>query len=168
MHDAGCALCFAGNRETLPASRLAPLASELAAVAPLAHLAALAHVRVPTLEEECGLEAAQLLAQLTGGGRRLEARIETRIPAAGKRHAPSGAPTMTVSLRDPEDKELSIGARMLRAGLARVGKTHAATVLLPHMAEARAARRGIFEFGDPADSDDDEKPGAAWRGRGRV
>lgn len=121
---------------------------------------------VPTLEEECGLEAAQLLAQLTGGGRRLEARIETRVPATGKRHAPSSAPTMTISMRDPEDKELSISARMLRAGLARVGKTHAATVLRPHMEEARAARRGIFEFGDPDDSDDERFP--SGRGRGRV
>jgi staphylococcal nuclease domain-containing protein 1 len=126
-------------------------------------------VRVPALEDECGLEAAQLLAQLTGSGRRLEARIETRIPASGRRHAPSSAPTMTVSLRDAEDKELSISARMLRAGLARLsGKTQAATVLRPHMEEARAARRGIFEFGDPDDSDDERFPAATGRGRGRA
>ena len=119
---------------------------------------------MPTLDEECGLEAAQLLAQLTCGGRKLEARIETRTAAGGKRHAPSSAPTMTVSLRDAEDKELSISARMLRAGLARLGKTHGATVLRPHLEDARAARRGIFEFGDPDDSDDD---GPGGRGRGR-
>jgi staphylococcal nuclease domain-containing protein 1 len=126
-------------------------------------------VRVPALEDECGLEAAQLLAQLTGGGRRLEARIETRVPATGKRHAPNSAPTMTVSMRDPEDKELSISARMLRAGLARLsGKTHAATDMLrPHVEEARAARLGIFEFGDPDDSDDERFP-TTGRVRARV
>ena len=58
-----------------------------------------------------------------------------------------------LSLRDAEDTELSISARMLRAGLARLTKGNAAAaVLRPHMEEARAARRGIYEMGDP-DSD---------------
>ena len=161
--------CDFGNSETLPASRLAPLQPELAAVPPLAHLALLAHVRVPTLEEECGLEAARLLAHLTGGGRKLQARVETRTAPTGKRHAPCSAPTMTVSMRDPEDGELSLSAHMLRAGLARLtAKGKAADALQPQVDEARAARRGLFELGDPdSDDEDDKGRGAGARGRAR-
>jgi endonuclease YncB( thermonuclease family) len=68
-----------GNSETaVPAARLAPLDTALHTVPALAHLAALAYIKVPSLDEEGGIEAAQLLGRLTGGGRALTARVEAR------------------------------------------------------------------------------------------
>jgi staphylococcal nuclease domain-containing protein 1 len=68
-----------GNSETVPAARLVPLDAALHAVPALAHLAALAHIKVPSLDEEGGVEAAQLLGRLTSGGRALTARVEVRL-----------------------------------------------------------------------------------------
>jgi hypothetical protein len=75
----GVFFCDWGNRETTSAARLAPLADPaLASLPPLAQLAQLAHIRVPSAEEECGLEAAELLGRLTGGGVPLHAVVEAR------------------------------------------------------------------------------------------
>lgn len=67
-----------GNTESVPVHRLAPLDAALQSIPSLAHLAALAYVKVPQLGEEFGLDAAQLVGSLTGGGGTLTARVEVR------------------------------------------------------------------------------------------
>lgn len=75
-----------GNAAHAKASDVRPMDSALAAVAPQAEAATLAFVKAPALESEWGVEAAQMLADLVGDGKRLAATIESRerLPATGK------------------------------------------------------------------------------------
>jgi staphylococcal nuclease domain-containing protein 1 len=169
--------CDWGNSETLPAARLAPLEPELAAIPALAQLAQLAHIKVPALDAEGGLDAAHLLGSLTGGGRAFTARVEARKSAHGARHGPSAAPSLSVVLQPAEEGaegDASVNGELLRAGLARLvrGTTPraraAVDALRPQLDEARAARRNLYEYGDPADSDDEDAArGGGGRARGR-
>jgi endonuclease YncB( thermonuclease family) len=81
---------------------------------------------------------------------------------------------MTVTLRDAgseDEEELNVNGELLRAGLARLARGStpraraAAEALRPQLDEARAARRGMFEYGDPDDSDDEAAP-RFGRGKG--
>jgi len=136
-----------GNEEALPLGRLAPLDAALAAVPPLAVCAGLAFLAAPALDDECGEEAALLLARLTNGGRPFVARIESRKAAA------PGAPSVRVTLREegvPAGTP-SVGAAMLRAGMARLERGTSArarmavSALREHERHARTFRLGVFE-----------------------
>lgn len=72
-----------GNKETLPLSRLRPMEPGLASVPQQSHLCSLAHVKVPGLDEEFGVDAAQLL-QETVADKKLVARVEERDNSAGR------------------------------------------------------------------------------------
>ena len=81
-----------GNSEKLPASRLAPLPASAVSVPPLAQPAVLDALKVPSLEEDYGHEAAQLVADLTMGRLRRRGgppegsrrRAEPRAPVAAR------------------------------------------------------------------------------------
>jgi staphylococcal nuclease domain-containing protein 1 len=80
-----------GNRDRVGSGGIRPTPPALAAVPPQAHPAALAFIQAPGLEDDYGVEAAQLLAELVGGGRRLQAVVERRervAPVSGA--APKG------------------------------------------------------------------------------
>lgn len=72
-----------GNKETLPLSRLRPLEPTLASVPHQSQLCSLAHIKVPGLDEDFGVDAAQLL-QETVADKKLVARVEERDNSAGR------------------------------------------------------------------------------------
>lgn len=156
-----------GNKERVPSDKIRPCDSALAAVPPQAVAAQLAYLRVPNLDEEFGQDAAATLAQLVGGGKRLKASVITRErPAGGKdRHPGRAGGKLHVVLKE-EGAERSINAEMLAAGMGRlpsIRKVREATAkeavlkLQAFQDEARKEHRGIFEYGDPGDSDDEQE-----------
>lgn len=137
-----------GNSEKLPASRLAPLPASAVSVPPLAQPAVLDALKVPSLEEDYGHEAAQLVADLTMG-KELKCVVEDRQRAvdAGLSRARQGRGTLLrVTLSEAaaaaspskpkedaddegeieeeeeaaEGEEPTVNAALLQAGLARV------------------------------------------------
>lgn len=155
-----------GNRERLPTDRVKPAEAALAAVPAQAKVAQLAYLRVPGLDQEFGEEAASTLAALVGGGKRLRASVigrEKGVP--GARHPGKAGGKLLVVLKE-EGAARSINAEMLAAGMARLpslrklrdpAAREAVTKLGEHQEEARRAHRGIFEFGDPGDSDEEQE-----------
>lgn len=75
-----------GNGARVKSGSIRPMDAALAAVAPQAHKATLAYVKAPSLEAEWGVDAAQMLVDLVGDGRRLQAVVESkeRLPSSGK------------------------------------------------------------------------------------
>lgn len=71
-----------GNRDRVTKAGMRPVPADLAAVPPQAHPARLAWVRAPGLEADYGIEAAQRLSELVGGGKPLRAVVERREPGA--------------------------------------------------------------------------------------
>ncbi|GBF98194.1 hypothetical protein Rsub_10694 [Raphidocelis subcapitata] len=158
-----------GNRERAASEAVRPCEAALAAVPGQAKAAELAYLRVPALDEEFGRDAASTLAALTGSGRRLRASVVARErPAAGTREKhPARAGGKLVVVLKEEDAPRSINAEMLAAGMARLPSLRklrdpaaraAVTKLAEYQEEARRAHRGIFEYGDPGDSDDEAEP----------
>ncbi|KAF8068404.1 elongation factor G [Scenedesmus sp. PABB004] len=162
-----------GNREALPSDRVRPIDAALAAVPPQARPAALAYLRVPGLDEEFGADAAATLAALVGGGRRFTATVVRRERGGGARekHPRKAADKLFVSLVS-EDGEVDVAKEMLLAGMARLPKLHkvrdpvakaAISALMDQQDEARKGHTGMWEYGDPGDSDDEEPaPRPAW------
>lgn len=132
-----------GNKDVVPASSVRPCPPDLAAVAPQAQRASLAFIKAPGLDQEYGVEAAQLLSELVGGGRRLTAFIEKkeRLASAPGGKASSGAKgwaataasasasstagPMQLSLTvlvgdDDEEGAETVNEALVSAGLARV------------------------------------------------
>lgn len=153
-----------GNRERLPSDRIKPCDTALAAVPAQSKAAQLAYLRIPALDEEFGQDAAAALAQLVGSGKRLRASVIGRErPVGGPKHPARAAGKMVVVLKE-EGAERSINAEMLAAGMARLpslrklrdpAAREAVLKLQQYQEEARRAHRGIFEYGDPGDSDDE-------------
>ncbi|KAG1657494.1 hypothetical protein FOA52_008370 [Chlamydomonas sp. UWO 241] len=167
-----------GNRERLPASRVRTIDTALAAVPPQARQACLAYVRVPEPGAEHGPEARVCLAQLLGGGQALLAHVVSReaIPAGpGGKHPKNAGGKLHVQLLDA-DGGADVAAELLASGYATLPKlsklrTAAAKAAVEKLQEfeeeARSARRGVFVYGDPGDSDDEAaaapaKPVGAW------
>jgi endonuclease YncB( thermonuclease family) len=97
----------------------------------------------------------------------LHTHTQARFKTHGKPFAPSPTPCMTVTLREvgsDDDGELNVNGELLRSGLARLARggtrraRDAIEALRPQLDEARAARRGMFEYGDPDDSEDEGEP----------
>jgi len=110
-----------GNQEVVPFSSLRPLEAAGGAlpVVPargdcpgLAQLCQLAHVKVPLLEEDFGVEAAQKLQELSVG-RPLLLRLEQRDASAGRAKGQNTGTCWLVTLVDKE-ATLSVNAAMLQ------------------------------------------------------
>lgn len=177
--------CDFGNSEALPLTRLRPLSAELAAPPPQAHLCTLSMVRCPALDDEHGHQSAVYLAQSINGGA-FTARVDQRMQRPSKPWEVDAAPELHVWLTKPvssggggesggedgaaavEDAGPSVNEAVVEAGLGRVekwaAKRKAAALLLKAQESARAARAGVWEYGD-VDSDDDE-PAAPARAPG--
>lgn len=153
-----------GNREKLESRRVRPIDAALAAVPPQAHPATLAYVKVPEPGSDYAAEATAYLGQLLGGGRELQAAVVRRErPAAGKdKHPRNTLSRLHVVLSEP-GAPTTINQEMLIAGLARLPRRvdpasrEAVSKLAEFEEEARKGHRGMFQYGDPGDSDD-EKP----------
>lgn len=164
-----------GNKERVAKADVRPLEAALAAPPPLASPAQLAFVRVPDLNDaDFGEAAADTLADIVGGGKRFTMRVTGRVrPAAPTAHPALSAGTLDVVLTpaasgsaapDGGAMEDSVQAEMLRLGMARLqapsslrgpAARSAARELQPAMEQALRAHDGIFQYGDPGDSDDE-------------
>lgn len=81
-----------GNKERqVPSKDVRAITPDLKAVQPQAHLASLAYVKAPGLESEYGVDGAQRLSQLVGGGRRLQAIVEGKEKIVGPGPSTGGA-----------------------------------------------------------------------------
>jgi len=148
-----------GNLETLPLSKLATLDSPsltVAALPPLAQSVSLAGLKVPSLEEDFGYEAGEMLSELTIG-KTLRAKIEDREKVDGKR----GAENLLVTLSDPgATGGISVNASMVKAGLARCVRPRNQRIgavvdsLKKFQEAARGSRANMWQYGD-IDSDED-------------
>lgn len=76
-----------GNRETVQASHIKALDAQVAAVQALATPSQLAFVKVPELDSDDGVDAANFLCDALGGGRTVTCFVERMEPEGGRRHA---------------------------------------------------------------------------------
>ncbi|KAK8325340.1 hypothetical protein V6Z12_A11G046000 [Gossypium hirsutum] len=153
-----------GNQEEVPYSQLRPLDPSLSASPGLAQLCSLAFLKVPSLDDEFGTEAAQFLSEQTmGSSLQYTAMIEERDVSGGKVKG-KGTGTVLIVTLVAEKSDLSINAAMLQEGLARLekrkrweSKDRKSVIdnLENFQKEAKTGRRGIWQYGD-VDSDDDE------------
>ncbi|KAL2643329.1 hypothetical protein R1flu_010916 [Riccia fluitans] len=165
-----------GNQENVPLSRLRPFDSSVAAAPQgLAQLCKLAYIKVPELEEDFGIEAAEYLSS-TIGDKVLTARVIERDTSGGKVKGQGTGPCLIV-MADDAATQLNVNAAVLEAGLARVekkgrwdtvDKKTALESLEEHQESARKSRLNIWQYGDVY-SDDEDVParGGGGRGRGR-
>lgn len=168
-----------GNRERVRADALRALPADLAAVPGQAQQATLAHVKAPGLDDEWGVEAAQLLSELAGGGAALAARVLRRerlpAPASGAKQWGAQAPSRLHVLLQLGGEGDSANAALLRAGLARLVEppreeqgSPALDALRTAQEEARAARAGMWVYGDPGSASEEESyPNLANKAGGR-
>ncbi|PRQ26700.1 putative micrococcal nuclease [Rosa chinensis] len=142
-----------GNQEVVPFSQLRPLDSSLATAPGLAQLCSLAYVKVPSLEDNFGEEAAEYLSEQTlSSSIKFRALIEGRDLSEGKVVKGQGTgPALMVTLEAGDD-EMSINAAMVREGLASLDKEKkfwkSSETLREFQDEARTYRRGMWEDGD--------------------
>lgn len=151
-----------GNREKVPAARVKPMDSAMAAVQPQAQMCQLAYVKVPEPGTDYYNDATAYLAQLLGGGRPLTAYVVSKEKALpGMKHIKYGRPKLHLTLAEGET---NIATEMLLAGLARLPKLRkvkdpatreAISKLQEYEDDARKSHRGMFQYGDPGDSDDE-------------
>ncbi|XP_024969430.1 ribonuclease TUDOR 1-like [Cynara cardunculus var. scolymus] len=155
-----------GNQEAVTYTQLRPLDASVSSAPGLAQLCQLAYLKVPTLEEDYGQEAAMLLSESTlNGPKEFRAVIEERDTSGGKVKGQGTGTIILVTLID-EEADTSVNAMMLKGGLARLEKRRrwepkdrqaVLDELEKHQTEARTKRLGMWEYGD-IQSDDDENP----------
>ncbi|XP_057530825.1 ribonuclease TUDOR 1-like [Amaranthus tricolor] len=158
-----------GNQEVLPYSHLRPIPSSVHSVPGLAQLCSLAFIKVPSLEEDYGHEAAEYLSELTlNSSREFRAMIEEKDTSGGKSKGQGSGTVLLVTLVDVEASS-SINAAMLKAGLARLEKQKkwdtkerksAIDNLEEFQQEAKKSRSGMWEYGDIQSDDDESAPPA--------
>lgn len=103
-----------GNQEVVPYSRLRPLDPSLASSPGLAQLCSLAYVKVPTLDEDFGQEAAVYLSELTlSSSEEFKATVEERDTSGGKVKG-QGTGTVIMVTLCAADSDLSINAAMVK------------------------------------------------------
>ncbi|KAL9229368.1 hypothetical protein vseg_004842 [Gypsophila vaccaria] len=156
-----------GNQEVVPYSRLRPLPPSLHSVPGLAQLCSLAFVKVPSLEEDYGQEAAEYLSELTlSSSQTFNAVIEERDTSGGKVKGQGTGTVLLVSVID-EESSSNVSAAMLKVGLARLEKRRrwdtkerkaAFDELEEFQQEAKTKRRGMWEYGDIQSDDEDSAP----------
>ncbi|KAJ0536778.1 putative micrococcal nuclease [Helianthus annuus] len=155
-----------GNQETVTYSQLRPLDPSVSSAPGLAQLCQLAYLKVPTLEEDYGQEAAMYLSENTlSEPKAFKAVIEERDASGGKVKGQGTGNILLVTLID-EESDTSINSIMLKGGVARLEKRRRwepkdrqqmLDELEKFQAEARTKRLGMWEYGD-IESDDDENP----------
>ncbi|CAK9163201.1 unnamed protein product [Ilex paraguariensis] len=153
-----------GNQEVVPYSQLRPLDHSVSSAPGLAQLCSLAFVKVPSLEEDYGQEAAERLSEhILNGSKEFKAVIEERDASGGKAKGQGTGTILMVTLVDTET-EVSVNATMLKEGLARLEKRkrwepkdrqQALDELDTYQAEARKERLGMWEYGDIESDDED-------------
>ncbi|KAI5329402.1 hypothetical protein L3X38_028799 [Prunus dulcis] len=156
-----------GNQEVVPYSELRPLDPSVSSAPGLAQLCSLAYVKVPSLEEDFGQEAAEYLSEHTlNSSMEFRAMVEERDLSGGKVKGQGTGPVLVVTLV-AVDAEISVNAAMLQEGLARLEKQKkretkerktAIENLEKFQEEARADRRGMWRYGDIQSDDEDIAP----------
>ncbi|KAL9241835.1 hypothetical protein vseg_015899 [Gypsophila vaccaria] len=156
-----------GNQEVVPYSRLRPLPPSVHSVPALAQLCSLAFLKVPSLEEDYGQEAAEYLSELTlSASQKFNAAIEERDTSGGKAKGQGTGTVLLVSLVD-EESSSNVSAALLKAGLARLEKRRkwdskerkaVFDELEEFQQEAKTRRRGMWQYGDIQSDDEDSAP----------
>ncbi|XP_022736123.1 ribonuclease TUDOR 1 [Durio zibethinus] len=164
-----------GNQEEVPYSQLRPLDPSVSVTPGLAQLCSLAFLKVPTLDDEFGTEAAQFLSEQTlGSSLQFTAVIEERDTSGGKVKG-QGTGNILIATLLAEKSDLSINATMLQEGLARLEKRKrweskerktALDILESFQKEAKTTRRGIWQYGDVESDDEDTLPPVAGKKTG--
>jgi len=142
-----------GNSETIPNTRIQKLDQSFSEtrLAPQAREARLAYIRVPTLDEDYGEEAAQFLREMVLG-KTVMANVESKE-----------GNLLYLSIGDRESG-VHVNAALLRQGFARVEKVRGRHLqpliekLKEEEAQARAHHSCIWEYGDPGSDDEEEHP----------
>ncbi|KAL6996806.1 Translin-1 [Sarracenia purpurea var. burkii] len=156
-----------GNQEVVPYSQLRPLDPSVSSAPGLAQLCSLAYIKVPSLEEDYGQEAAVRLSEHTlNGPKDFRAIIEERDTSGGKVKGQGTGTVFMVTLIDTNTNS-SVNAALLKEGLARLEKRKkwepkekqaALDELEKYQAEARSQRLGMWEYGDIQSDDEDSAP----------
>lgn len=103
-----------GNQEVVPYSELRPLDPSVSSAPGLAQLCSLAYVKVPSLEEDFGQEAAEYLSEHTlNSSMEFRAMVEERDLSGGKVKGQGTGPVLVVTLV-AVDAEISVNAAMLQ------------------------------------------------------
>jgi len=144
-----------GTEATLRAQELRPLEQELVAVPAQARECVTAFVRVPEPSDDLGAAAAELFHSLVWD-RDLVADI----------HARDAQNRLQVTLRDSSagSDAATVTEQLLRSGLARVSRSAIRSrsaaaykeALLAAQDEAHRRRRGMFRYGAPDDTDNED------------
>ena len=102
-----------GNQEVVPYSRLRPVDPSVSSSPALAQLCSLAFIKVPSVEDDFGQEAAEYLSEcLLSSSKQFRAMIEERDASGGKAKGQGTGNVLIVTLVDAET-ESSINATML-------------------------------------------------------
>jgi staphylococcal nuclease domain-containing protein 1 len=103
-----------GNQEEVSYSHLRPLDPSVSAASGLAQLCSLAYIKVPSLEEDCGPEAAQYFSDNTlNSSKEFRAKVEERDTSAGKVKGQGTGPVLIVTLV-AVDSEISLNASLVQ------------------------------------------------------
>ncbi|KAF5189090.1 Staphylococcal nuclease domain-containing protein [Thalictrum thalictroides] len=156
-----------GNQEIVPYCQLRPLNASVSMAPGLAQLCTLAYIKIPNLDEDFGLEAAEHLSKCTlGSAGELKATIEERDSSGGKVRGQETGPVLSVIL-SAEDADCSINATMLENGLARLGRrnrwdTKERRTFIDQLEEyqdkAKRDRLKMWQYGDIQSDDEDTAP----------
>lgn len=156
-----------GNQECVQYSQLRPLVPSVSSSPGLAQLCSLAYIKVPSLEEDFGHEAAEYFSARTlESGKEFRAKVEERDTSGGKVKGQGTGTVLVVTLVDV-DAEISVNAAMLQEGLSRIEKKKrwdskdrqvALDNLEKFQDEARTDRRGMWQYGDIQSDDEDVAP----------
>ncbi|OVA17327.1 Tudor domain [Macleaya cordata] len=156
-----------GNQEVVPYSRLRLLDPSVSSAPGLAQLCSLAYIKIPSLEEDFGHEAAEYLSECTlNSSRELRAMVEERDTSGGKVKGQGTGTVLIVTLVDVEAGS-SINAAMLQEGLARLERRKrwdtrerqsALDQLEEFQAKAKRERLKMWQYGDIQSDDEDSGP----------
>ena len=103
-----------GNQEEVPYSHLRPLDQSVSAAPGLAQLCSLAYIKVPSLEDDCGQEAAQYFSENTlNSSKEFRAKVEERDATGGKVKGQGTGPVVAVTLV-AVDSEISLNAALVQ------------------------------------------------------